>query len=78
MSRTRPRPKLSLELIRFGEFLCEEKLITDEELLAVLADHWASGSRIGEVVARHGFLTRDEVERQASRYHGLDVIEVGA
>jgi hypothetical protein len=69
--------KLSLEPIRFGEFLYEQQLLTDEQLLEVLADHWSNGGRIGSVVSRRGILSSAEVERQASIYHdGLDVIEV--
>lgn len=65
-----------LERVRFGEFLREESLITDEQLIAALGDHWSNGGRIGEAIARAGFLTADEVERQAHRYHGLDVVEI--
>lgn len=69
--------KLTLEPIRFGEFLYERRLLDDEQLLDVLADHWSSGGRIGSAVARRGYLSRDEVERQARAYHGLEIVEVG-
>ena len=70
--------KLTLEPIRFGEFLYERQLLSDEQLLEVLADHWSNGGRIGTVVARRGILSSEEVETQASIYHGLEVIEVNA
>jgi len=63
--------------IRFGEFLCERKLITDEQLLDALGDHWSNGGRIGNAISRRGFLSPDEVERQASAYHELEIIEIG-
>jgi len=69
--------KPALQPIRFGEFLYERQLLTDEQLLEVLAEHWSNGGRIGSAVTRMGILSRQEVERQASVYHGLDVIEVG-
>jgi hypothetical protein len=69
------RPEL--QPIRFGEFLYERRLLTDEQLLEALADHWSNGGRIGTVIGLLGFLSPQEVERQASVYHGLHVIEVG-
>jgi hypothetical protein len=68
---------MQLETIRFGEFLCERDLISEEELLSALGEHWSNGGRIGAAVARLGLLDSDEVERQAAEYHGLDVVEVG-
>lgn len=65
-----------LEPIRFGEFLCERKLLSDEQLLEALADHWSNGGSIGAAVSRRGFLSREEVEREAAVYHGLDIVEV--
>lgn len=65
-----------LKAIRFGEFLYEQHLITDEQLLDALGTHWAGGARIGSVIADRGYLPPDEIERQAALYHGLDVIEI--
>lgn len=67
-----------LETIRFGEYLFEKNLLDDAQLLEVLADHWSNGGRIGSAIARRGILTPDEVERQATMYHGLEVIEIDA
>lgn len=72
--RSASRP--TLKPIRFGEFLCEQNLITDEQLLDALAEHWSNGGNIGSAIARRGFLPIDEIERQAARYHALDVLEV--
>jgi len=65
-----------LKAIRFGEFLYEQDLITDEQLLDALGAHWAGGERIGRVIAERGYVPPEEVERQAALYHGLDVIEI--
>lgn len=62
--------------IRFGEFLRERELLTDEQLLDALGEHWSNGGRIGAAVARRGFLSLDQVEQQAEAYHALNVIEV--
>jgi hypothetical protein len=66
----------NLQPIRFGEFLYERKLITDEQLLEALGDHWCNGGSIGTAIARRGFLAVEEIERQAAHYHALDVVEV--
>jgi hypothetical protein len=69
-------PRRTLERIRFGEFLVEKKLLSDEQLIAALAEHWSNGGNIGSAISRAGFLPPDEIERQAALYHGLDVIEI--
>lgn len=72
----RAAPKLMLQPIRFGEYLFEKNLINDEQLLEALAHHWSTGERIGNTIGRFGFLTTEEVERQAMMYHALDVVEI--
>jgi len=67
----------SLETIRFGEYLFERAIITEEELLSALAEHWSNGGRIGAAIARLGLLDSDEVERYAAAYHQLEIVEVG-
>ncbi len=69
-------PRARLERIRFGEFLVEKNLLSDEQLLAALAEHWSNGGKIGAAISRAGFLASEEIERQAALYHGLDVIEI--
>ena len=65
-----------LQRIRFGEYLVEKNILSDEQLLAALAEHWSNGGRIGAAISRAGFLPPDEIERQAALYHDLDVIEI--
>ena len=78
---TVPRlPTATLEPVRFGEFLRDSGLITDEQWLAALADHWSSPRRrkLGMVIVENGFLSMDVVEAQARAFHDeLDVLEVG-
>jgi hypothetical protein len=66
----------NIQFVRFGEFLRDQSIISDEQLLAALGDHWSNGGMIGSAMVRSGFLSQDEVERHAARFHSLDVLEV--
>jgi hypothetical protein len=69
----------TLEPVRFGEFLRDRHLISDEQWLAALAWHWSSaphGPRIGESIVEQGFLPDHVVESEARLFHDLDVVEV--
>lgn len=75
---TGPRPAV-LETVRFGEYLRDQLLLSEEQWLAALAAHWSAEPRrrIGETVVDLGFLSHDSIERAAAEFHdGLDVIEV--
>jgi hypothetical protein len=80
---TTPRlPTATLEPVRFGEFLRDRNLISDEQWLAALADHWSArtGEKrlLGAVIVDHGFLPAEIVEAEARLFHDeLDVLEVG-
>ena len=77
-----PQPLATLEPVRFGEFLLVRNLISDEQWLAALAEHWSLAamgkrSRIGSTIVEHGFLAREVVEREARAFHDeIDVVEV--
>ena len=76
-----PRPLATLEPVRFGEFLLHRSLITDEQWLAALAEHWsAAGNQrrpIGSTIVANGFLAREIVEREARAFHDdIEVVEV--
>ena len=74
-----PQSLATLEPVRFGEFLRDRKLITDEQWLAALADHWSNPHRrrIGNAIVDCGFLPEAVVESEARVFHDdLDVIEV--
>lgn len=77
---TVPRlPAATLEPVRFGEFLRDRNLITDEQWLAALADHWSAPRRrlLGAVIVDQGFLPIEVVEAEARAFHDeLDVVEV--
>jgi hypothetical protein len=68
----------TLEPLRFGEFLRDRSLISDEQWLAALAWHWANRSqRIGDAIVEQGFLPRQVVESEARVFHDdLQVIEI--
>jgi len=70
----------TLEPVRFGEFLRDRRLISDEQWLAALAAHWSAASpgrrRIGRTIVEAGFLAEDIVEAEARVFHEeLDIIE---
>jgi hypothetical protein len=67
-----------LEPVRFGEYLRERNLITDEQLLAALAEHWSDRRfTIGQTLVEQGILPLELVEAEASAYHhDLDVVEL--
>jgi hypothetical protein len=66
----------SLRPVRFGDFLIDRHVISEAQLLDVLAEHWMSGSRLGEVVVRRGYLPKAEVERLAAEFDNLSTVYV--
>ncbi len=83
MSRQVSAPA-TLEPVRFGEFLRDRHLISDEQWLAALAQHWSEpldGGRrrrlIGSTIIESGFLPAEVVEAEARIFHDdLEVVEV--
>ena len=76
-----PAPSLvaTLEPVRFGEFLRDRNLISDEQWLAALAEHWSAPRHrlIGATIVANGFLPADVIEAEARAFHDdLDVVEV--
>lgn len=69
----------TLEPVRFGEFLRDRALISDEQWLAALAQHWSSPKRrrIGTTIVEMGFLSPEVLEAEARAFHDdLEVVEV--
>lgn len=69
-----------LVTVRFGEYLREQLLLSDEQWLSALAAHWSDEPRrrFGDAVVAQGFLSADAIERAAVEFHdGLEVIEIG-
>ncbi len=71
----------TLEPVRFGEFLRDRNLITDEQWLSALAAHWSATSpsrrRIGTTIIESGFLPAEVVEAEARAFHDdLEIVEV--
>lgn len=79
---THAAPLATLEPVRFGEFLLHRNLISDEQWLEALAEHWSLASvgkrsRIGTTIVSHGFLAKEVVEREARAFHDeIDVVEI--
>lgn len=73
-----PQAQAVLEPLRFGEYLRERNLITDEQLLAALASHWSERRMtIGRTLVAQGILPLELVEAEARAYHHeLDVVEI--
>jgi hypothetical protein len=65
-----------LQPIRFGEFLVERQALDDAQLLDALAEHWASGRRLGDTIFARGYLSREQIERYASEYEALAVVYI--
>jgi hypothetical protein len=73
------KPIATLEPVRFGEFLRDRNLISDEQWLAALAEHWSLRvrRRIGDTIVANGFLPPEVVEAEARIFHDdLDIVEV--
>jgi hypothetical protein len=66
----------SLQPVRFGDFLVERKVIDEGQLLDALAEHWMTGARIGESIARKGYLPASEIERLAREFESLTTIYI--
>ena len=64
-------PDDSLQVIRFGEFLVERRVIDRQQLLQVLMVHHLHGGRIGTHVVRLGFSDTMRIEELAGEYHCL-------
>jgi hypothetical protein len=67
---------VKLQPVRFGDFLVERKLINEGQLLDALAEHWMSGCRIGESIARKGYIASHEIERLAREFENLSTVYV--
>lgn len=66
-----------LQPVRFGEFLRDRCVITEEQWLAALAAHWSERRLpIGRTIVEQGFLGLEQIEREAAAFHDLDVVEV--
>ena len=69
----------TLEPVRFGEFLRDRQLISDEQWLCALASHWSAERRrrIGATIVELRFLPYDIVEAEARVFHDdLEIVEV--
>lgn len=73
------RAPAALVTVRFGEFLRDRHLISDEQWLAALATHWSETPRrrLGDTLVELGLMPSALVEEAADVFHdGLDVVEI--
>jgi len=79
LARTTAVRQAVLVTVRFGEYLRDQLLLSEEQWLACLAAHWSDEPRrrFGDTVVAQGFLSVEAVERAAAEFHdGLDVVEI--
>ena len=62
--------------LRRREFLVERQALSDAQLLDALAEHWATGHRLGDTISARGYLAREDIERFAAEYENLSVVYV--
>lgn len=70
-----------LEVIRFGDFLRDKRLVSDEQLLSALAHHWAAQvqgqrTRLGESLVACGILSREIVASQLLQFCDTSIVDV--
>ena len=61
---------------RLGDLLVKEKVITSEQLEQALKTQKESGSRLGSVLVKLGFLSDDDVTNFLSRQYGVPAINL--
>lgn len=66
----------AIKLTGFGEFLRDNGLLSEEELIEALADHWSNGITIDAAVCRRGFLSREQVDSWADIFHNIQLVEM--
>jgi hypothetical protein len=66
----------TLTPIDFADYLLERRALDEGQLLDVLAEHWLTHDRLGDTIARRGYLSATEVERLAAEFESLQVVYV--
>ncbi len=61
---------------RLGDLLVKEKVITEDQLKAALADQKKNGSRLGSVLVKLGFVSDEDVTNFLSRQYGVPAINL--
>jgi MSHA biogenesis protein MshE len=62
--------------VRLGEILMQQKLLTEEQLTAALAEQKKSGRRLGRVIIEQGVLTEEQVSEALSRQLGVPYVNL--
>lgn len=65
-----------MAIVKMGELLLQEGLITQEQLERALRDQENSRERIGSILIRLGFVTSEGLTQFLSRHHGVPMIDL--
>jgi MSHA biogenesis protein MshE len=64
------------EKVRLGEVLMQQKLLTDEQLQAALADQKRTGRKLGRVFVESGFVTEDQISGALAKQLAIPYINL--
>jgi MSHA biogenesis protein MshE len=64
------------EKVRLGEILVQQKLLTEEQLLAALADQKRTGRKLGRVFVENGYVTEEQIGGALARQLDIPYINV--
>ncbi len=64
------------EKVRLGEILVQQKLLTEEQLSAALADQKRSGRKLGRVFVENGYVTEEQIGSALARQLNIPYINL--
>jgi MSHA biogenesis protein MshE len=64
------------EKVRLGEILVQQKLLTEEQLMAALADQKRTGRKLGRVFVENGYVTEEQIGGALARQLDIPYINV--
>src|SRR6476661_10569225 len=64
------------EKVRLGEILVQQKLLSEEQLDAALADQKRTGRKLGRVFVESGFVTEEQISGALARQMGIPYINL--
>jgi MSHA biogenesis protein MshE len=62
------------EKVRLGEILVQQKLLTEEQLMAALADQKRTGRKLGRVFVENGYVTEEQIGGALARQLNIPYI----
>ncbi|MGZ5200030.1 MAG: GspE/PulE/PilB domain-containing protein, partial [Telluria sp.] len=64
------------EKVRLGEILVQQKLLTDDQLSAALADQKRSGRKLGRVFVENGYVTEEQIGSALARQLNIPFVNL--